>query len=93
MHLVNFYLNVSTAPICFVFVDVKMMETSHDDLGFCEDVTGSPVGQLSIKKKKKIQNPCSIKTKRDWGEAATFCFAASIAPGTLEKCCLKVVRS
>lgn len=53
MHLVNFYLNVSTAPICFVFVDVKIMETSHDDLGFCEDVTGSPVGQLSIKKKKK----------------------------------------
>lgn len=68
MHLVNFYLNISTAPICSVFMHVKIIEISHDDLVFCKDVTGSPVGQLSVRKqikKKKIQNLCSIKAKRD----------------------------
>lgn len=50
MHLVNFYLNISTAPICSVFMHVKIIEISHDDLVFCKDVTGSPVGQLSVRK-------------------------------------------
>lgn len=50
MHLVNFYLNISTAPICSVFMHVKIIEISHDNPIFCEDVTGSQVGQLSVRK-------------------------------------------
>lgn len=37
MHLVNFYLNISTAPICSVFMHVKIIEISHDNLMFCKD--------------------------------------------------------
>lgn len=32
---------------------VKIIEISHDDLVFCKDVTGSPVGQLSVRKQIK----------------------------------------
>jgi len=53
MHLVNFYLILFTAPICSVFMHVKIIEISHEDLVFCKDKTGSPVGQLPVKKKKR----------------------------------------
>lgn len=52
MHLVNFYLNISTAPICSVFVHVKVIEISHDNLVFCKDVTRPRVGQLSVRKRR-----------------------------------------
>lgn len=50
MHLDNFYLNISTAHICSVFMHVKIMEIIHNDPEFRKDVTGSPVGQPSVKK-------------------------------------------
>lgn len=79
MHLVNFYLTISTAHICSVFMHVNITEVSHIELEFSKEMTVTRWGSC------KLQNLVSSGPRETEGEVAASLFAANITLEGLEK--------